>query len=238
MLAFDIETYADWEALTPGLREYLEGRDRARGIAPDDRRASSQTASLLPGVAQVIAIGLWGSEGERLSLSLEPDLEAEASGVELDAGGWTRHCFPSEAALLSAFWGHAAAASQAGRPLVSFNGRGFDGPILTLRSAVLGVAPTVALAGSRRSWVPHTDLVDLLSFSGARRDRYSFAYWCEVFGVESPKQDMTGACVGGAYERGEREAIARYALEDARATGQLYERLAGTLLPLAERSEE
>lgn len=233
MLAFDIETYADWDALTPGLQSYLEGRDQARGIGPDDRRASSKTASLLPGVAQVIAIGLWGNEGERVSLSLEPELE-DPDGVELDAGGWTRHCFPSEAALLRAFWERVGAASQAGRRLISFNGRGFDGPILTLRSAVLGVAPSVALAGSRRSWKPHTDLVDLLSFSGARRDRYSFAYWCEVFGVESPKQELSGAEVGGAYERGEREAIARYALEDARATGELYERLSETLVPLAD----
>jgi 3'-5' exonuclease len=232
VLAFDIETYADWDALTPELQSYLEGRDQARGIAPEDRRASSKKASLLPGVAQVIAIGLWGSEGERISLSLEPDLETEEA--KLDAGGWTRHCFPTEEALLEAFWVRVAAATAGGRRLVSFNGRGFDGPILTLRSAVLGVQPTVALAGSRHSWRPHTDLVDLLSFSGARRDRYSFAYWCEVFGVESPKQELSGAEVGGAYERGEREAIARYALEDARATGQLYERLSQTLVPLAD----
>jgi len=232
VLAFDIETYADWESLTPSLQTYLEGRDQARGIGPDDRRSSAKMTSLLPGVAQVIAVGLWGSAGERVSLSLEPDLEAEEA--ELDAGGWTRHCFSTEAALLKAFWARAAEATAAGRRLVSFNGRGFDGPILTLRSAVLGVQPTVALAASRRSWAPHTDLVDLLSFSGARRDRYSFAYWCEVFGVESPKQELSGAEVGGAYERGEREAIARYALEDARATGQLYERLSQTLVPLAE----
>ena len=236
MLAFDIETYADWDALTPGIQTYLEGRDKARGIGPDDRRASAKTASLLPGVAQVIAIGLWGSAGERLSLSLEPDLEAEldGEGAELDGGGWTRHCFPSEAALLRAFWARVAEVTESGRRLVSFNGRGFDGPILTLRSAVLGVRPTVPLSGSRHSWAPHTDLVELLTFSGARRNRYSFAYWCEVFGIESPKQELSGAEVGGAYERGEREAIARYALEDARATGQLYERLSETLVPLAE----
>lgn len=231
MLAFDIETYADWESLTPGLQTYLEGRDKARGIGPDDRRASAKTASLLPGVAQVIAIGLWGSSGERISLSLEPGLEGGEE--ELDAGGWTRHCFATEAALLEAFWARVAEATEAGRLLVSFNGRGFDGPILTLRSAVLGVAPSVVLAGSGDSWAPHTDLVDLLSFSGAQRSRYSFAYWCEVFGVESPKQELSGAEVGGAYERGEREAIARYALEDARATGELYGRLSETLVPLA-----
>lgn len=230
MLAFDIETYAAWDELRPGLRDYLVGRDQARGIAPEEGRAVAQRASLLPGVAQVIAIGLWGAEDgdERLVLSLEPGLE----GAARDEGH--RRLFGREDELLRAFWDHAAAAVARGRRLVSFNGRAFDGPVLTLRSAVLGVEPRVSLVGPAPTLRPHTDLVDLLTFGGARRERYSFAYWCHVFGVESPKHSMDGAEVGPAFERGERAGIARYALEDARATGQLYQRLAATLIPLAE----
>ena len=229
MLAFDIETYADWDELTPGLRAYLTDRDRARGIGPEEARAVAQRASLLPGVAQVIAIGLWGAEdgAERLALSLEPGLEGESIQGE-------RRCFGREEDLLRAFWELAGAAVERGRRLVSFNGKGFDGPVLSLRSAVLGIRPSVCLVAPGDSLRPHTDLVDLLNCGGVRRDRYSFAYWCEVFGIESPKQSLTGAEVGGAYERGDRAGIARYALEDARATGQLYQRLATTLVPLAD----
>ncbi|MBL4848160.1 MAG: 3'-5' exonuclease [Planctomycetes bacterium] len=235
MLAFDIETYAAWDSLSPALRDYLEGRDQARGIAPDHRRAAAQTASLLPGVAQVIAVGLWGGEAnsERLSLSLDPTLETPHVDKKGDLDeGWVRHCFRAEADLLRAFWALVGEATAAGRRLVSFNGRAFDGPMLSLRSAVLGIPPSVALVGPRQNMIPHTDLVELLSFSGARRDRYTFAYWCEVFGVASPKQELNGAAVGGAFERGEHETIARYALEDARATGELYQRLQPTLVPL------
>jgi 3'-5' exonuclease len=239
VLAFDIETYADWGSLSPELREYLEGRDQARGIAPDHRRAAAQSAALLPGVAQVISVGLWGAGPgqERLSLSLEPDLET--ADAKRQGEGWARHCFRGEADLLRTFWSLVGAAVESGRRLVSFNGRGFDGPILTLRSAVLEVVPSVALVGPRQSLVPHSDLVhcdlvELLSFSGARRERFTFAYWCEVFGVSSPKQELSGAAVGGAFERGEHEAIARYALEDARATGELYKRLQPTIVRLVE----
>ena len=232
MLAFDIETYAEWGSLSPALRDYLEARDQARGIAPDQRRAAAQSASLLPGVARVIAIGLWGGDPgqERLGLSLDPTLEVVER--EEQSEGWVRRCFREEADLLRSFWSLAGEATLAGRKLVSFNGRGFDGPMLSLRSAVLGVPPSVALVGPRERHTPHTDLVELLGFGGARRERYTFAYWCEVFGVLSPKQELNGAAVGGAFERGEHEAIARYALEDARATGELYQRLDSTLVPL------
>ena len=134
-MAFDIETYADFAGLPASTRAYLTRRDEARGIGPRDRRAVGNKAALLPGVAQVIAIGLWGAldGAERLSLSLVPDLASERAEA-FGEGGVRLLRFRQEADLLEAFWQRCEAALRSGRRLVSFHGRSFDGPILALRS--------------------------------------------------------------------------------------------------------
>ncbi len=220
-LAFDIETYASWAALPPRVQTYLEGRDRARGIQSGGARSWSQRASLLPGPAQVIAIGLWGDPGGGRALSLVPDL---ALSEEQREGGL--RCFREEGLLLEAFWEEVRLAQEEGARLVSFNGRAFDGPILALRSALLGVRPSLDLGVEAL----HCDLEEVLSFRGARRSHFSLDYWCAIFGVPSPKEGLKGAEVSVAFEGGEYESIARYGQRDAEATGLLYAKLAPTLL--------
>jgi hypothetical protein len=234
ILAFDIETYGSWETLSPDLQAYLNARDRKSGRDPDGPSSSRGRVGLLPGVAQVIAIGLWSAPGAGIRLSLVPDL---ASGREETRSGDYEHVrFREERSLLDHFWALLGAAVSRGDRLVTFNGRGFDGPVLTLRSAVVGVAPTVDLIGDRRALRPHCDLAQLLSFFGASRGNYSLSYWCNVFGVASPKDSMTGADVGAAFERGDYDGISRYALADALAAGEIFRRLEPTVLPVFEAS--
>jgi hypothetical protein len=134
----------------------------------------------------------------------------------------------SERELLAAFW---QKVERYGR-LVSFHGRGYDGPILMIRSAMLGVAPTRNLAGKPWDFGSHCDLMDVLSFQGAWRERYSLEYWCRRFGIESPKVLLDGSQVDRTYKEGKIELIADYCLRDCRATGELYQKLASTLIPL------
>ena len=232
ILAFDIETYASWEALSPDLQEYLDRRDRKSGRDPEGPNATRGRVGLLPGVAQVIAIGLWSGPGTGTRLSLVPNLGTPRE--ESRSGDYEHVRFKSERDLLDHFWALLGAAVANGERLVTFNGRGFDGPVLTLRSAVLGVAPTVDLIGDRRALRPHCDLAQVLSFFGASRSNYSLNYWCGVFGVASPKTSMTGADVGDAFERGDYDAISRYALADALAAGEIFRRLEPTVLPVLE----
>lgn len=232
VLAFDIETYGAWDALSATLQGYLDERDHARGLQPDDGRAARQSVSLLPGLARVVAIGLWtGEDAPAEALSLQP---GAAPGERVHEGVRVR-VFADEADLLRAFWTRAAEAAGAGARLVTYAGRGFDGPMLALRSAVLGVPASLDLVGKRGALRPHCDVGEVLSFFGATRRQLSLAYWCEVFGVPSPKLGLNGAEVGGAYERGEHDAIAAYAVRDAEAAGRIYARLAGTLLGVMER---
>ena len=125
--------------------------------------------------------------------------------------------------------------SNAGR-VVTYNGRQFDGPFLMLRSAILGVAPSVNLAGYRFSMNPHCDLAKVLTFHGATRPMYSLDYWCRRFGITSPKEEgLDGSLVQEYYEHGRLDEIVDYCARDVTATSALYQQLETTLVPLFER---
>ena len=142
--------------------------------------------------------------------------------------------FPEEPQLLHSFWEAAAEAHGRGARLITFRGRGFDVPMLVLRSTVLGVEPRVDL---RRpgSLTPHCDLHEVLGFDQARRPGFSLDYWCEVYSVSSPKSELSGDQVAAAYEAQRFVEIASYALADARATGKVYERLEAWVRRLESR---
>ena len=108
----------------------------------------------------------------------------------------------------------------------------YDGPILMIRSAQLGVKPSQTLVPNRYSIGSHTDLTEIFSFFGAWRERYSLDYWCRRFDVESPKGSIDGSQVGRAYREGRIEEIGEYCLRDVRATGELYAKVEPTLIPL------
>jgi predicted PolB exonuclease-like 3'-5' exonuclease len=138
------------------------------------------------------------------------------------------------AAILAEFWklGRTRRPRPDSRGLVSFNGRGYDGPMLSIRSAQLGVKPSRNLLGNRYRIDEHCDLMEVFSFMGATRERYSLEYWCRRFDVESPKGSIDGSQVSRVYRSGRIDDIGEYCLRDCRATAQLYQKLAGTMLPL------
>jgi len=99
-----------------------------------------------------------------------------------------------------------------------------------IRSAMLGIAPTRNLVPPRYDLTEHLDLMDVLTFHGAARERFSLEYWCRRFGVASPKAVLDGSQVDRAYREGDLDEIADYCLRDCRATAELYRRLESTLL--------
>jgi len=231
-LAFDIETYGTWSDLSPRMQDYLRTRDGYRGLSPQDSRAAPQTVGLLPGLAQVIAVGFWSPTEPRV-LALDPTRSAPHT-QPLDSGVEATF-YAEETELLRAFWGAARAARDRGARLVSFRGRGFDVPMLVLRSTVLGVEPSVDLARPG-SLAPHCDLHEVFGFDQARRPGFSLDYWCEVYSVSSPKGGLTGDRVAAAYEAQRFVEIASYALADARATGEVFEHLEPWVRQLESRS--
>jgi hypothetical protein len=117
---------------------------------------------------------------------------------------------------------------------VTFNGRGFDGPFLMLRSAALGVPVTRNLVGYRYSLKPHTDLLEAISFFGASR-KWNLDFACKAFGVDSPKESgLDGYAVGHYYRENRLREIALYCRRDVEATAGLFQKLEKTLLPALE----
>ena len=198
----DIETVPREDVDSEAVQYLL---DRAEKRDMDDPMLATQL-----GMAKIVAIGAERNESWPNAMVVAP--------------GWkgTEHvrAYADEASMLGDFWRSLGKAR-----LVTFNGRGFDGPMLALRSAMLGVRPTRNLVGYRFDIGDHCDLADVLLWQGSVRDRYSLDYWCRVLGVESPKKGMGGSMVAEAYEAKRYEDIGEYVRGDAHSTGEVYRML-------------
>lgn len=223
-VAFDIEVVGyDWGELDEATRGYLLERSRKKGQPPEEIQ---QKLALVLGLGHVVSIGLWNLHEQRGAVLLEGEGGEWSAWPNRTDGAFLYR--GSERELLTAFWQRVKGYGR----LVSFHGRGYDGPVLMIRSAMLGVAPTRNLAGKQWEWKSHCDLADVFSFLGAVREHMSLDYWCRRFGVESPKSTLDGSQVERAYKAGELERIGDYCLRDARATAELYQKIEATLLPL------
>jgi hypothetical protein len=229
VLAFDIETIPD----VAGLRT-LRGADPAASDADvyaaeiADRAARNKSDFLPPYLQRVLVIScvFRGSQGLRVR-----------SFVDLEPGGRS-----DEAAIIQSFFDRV----DAHRPqLVSWNGGGFDLPVLQQRGLRHGV-----VAG--RYWdmgqdedsdrehrynnyisryhLRHVDLMDLLAMyqSRANAPLDAMAKLCGFPG----KLGMDGSQVYGAYLEGRRDEIRRYCETDAMNTYLLwcrFEKMRGRL---------
>jgi 3'-5' exonuclease len=220
----DIETVGvPWTSLDERTREYL----LSRTMTESERDAVPHRLGLSPGTGRVIVIAMQNvTSGPNGGVLVEGRPRAWSDGT----GPMGFHRFDGdERALLEEFWRMVA---KAGR-IVTFNGRAFDGPFLMLRSAMLGVRPSLNLTGYRYSVDHHCDLAEVLSFFGAVRSNYSLDYWCRRFGITSPKEEgLDGSKVQAYYEAGRLEEIVSYCVRDVVATAGLYAALKDTLLPL------
>ena len=227
-IVFDIEVAGfAWEEVDEITRGYLLNRERD----PERRHSIPDRTALYPGLGKVIAIGLWLVEEDRGMILLEGE---EGEEHEWEKVPHSKVFRGDEKALLERFW-KIVDRPRAGGPLpqlVTYNGRGYDGPVLMVRSAQLGATPSRNLVPNRYAVRDHCDLMDILGFYGASRERYSLDYWCRRFDVESPKGSIDGSQVARAYRDGRIEDIGEYCLRDVRATAELYRRLESTILPV------
>jgi hypothetical protein len=116
------------------------------------------------------------------------------------------------------------------KEFVSFNGRQFDVPFLTIRSAINKIKPSLNLMSNRylkfqNYGVKHIDLQDQLAFYGAVRRKGNLHLYCNAFGIRSPKAEgVSGDDVGRLFKNKEYRQIAEYNSWDLIATAELYER--------------
>ncbi|MFQ5720401.1 MAG: ribonuclease H-like domain-containing protein [Acidobacteriota bacterium] len=153
---------------------------------------------------------LWGPTGRVIVIGMHnPDTEKSRVLAGED-----------ERALLREFWDLVRSFQMQ----VTFNGKQFDFPFLLMRSAVLGITPTVRLDCRRFSRHPHYDVREMLTHFYLNRHG-SLDFFCELFGIPSPKTGLSGAQVGEAFAAGRLDEIAAYCEADIVATAALYRRI-------------
>jgi predicted PolB exonuclease-like 3'-5' exonuclease len=222
-LVIDIETVGTpWEEHDPYVREYL-----IKGMNDAEAEEEKRRGALSPFTGRIVAIGVINADDGRSCVLYEipgqETLETRKEGNRTFISG-------SEKLILEKFWDFLGRDDR----FISFNGRQFDGPFLMIRSAINGVVPKRDLVGYRYSFHPNCDLRDALNFCGtvnSRQMRFNLDLACRAFGVTSSKSEgMDGRAVESLYRAGKYEDIARYCLEDVRATCELYLRLAPTVI--------
>lgn len=221
-VVIDIETVgAEWDSLAPETRAYLAERERKRMlrgnedmdfVLADPAGRASERIALEMGLIKIVAIGMYNVDYATGKLLCISPTDISDGAVE---------SFPAEEAMLREFW----ALVGKFRRVITFNGRGYDGPALMIRSAQLGVTCTRDLVGYRYDLSQCCDLADVLQFQGALYGGYTLDYWCRAFGIESPKQGVDGGDVARLYAEGRIDEITQYVWRDVSATAELYQRL-------------
>lgn len=223
-VVFDIETVSfPWLELDPLQREKLTRRAEDH----EDFLRMKEGGALSPYTGKIIVIAMLNPETGKGIVWYEAAERRE----EKSDDGCFEHVGCGEKEMLADFWEKVARFDR----LVSFNGRTFDAPFLSVRSAIHALSPSKNLLGYRYSIDTHVDLMEILTFQGAvSRDQWPNLHSaCVAFGIPSPKsEDMHGYAVGDAYREGRLAEVAAYCRRDVEATAALFKRLEPTLLPL------
>jgi hypothetical protein len=222
-LVIDIETVGiPWEEHDPYVREYL-----IKGLSDGDAEETRRAGGLSPFRGRVVTIGVINIEdGRSCALYVVPG----QTELIVEKAGARTYMFGSEKQILEKFWTFFDSDAR----FISFNGRQFDGPFLLIRSAINGVVPKRDLVGYRYGFHPNCDLREALNFFGttnSRQFKFNLDLACKAFGVETSKSEgVDGRSVETWFRAGRHREIADYCLEDVRATAELYEKVAPTLL--------
>lgn len=228
VLVFDIETIAD---LTP------ENRDAVTAMAAKREQLPEHYAGLCPPLARIACIawldmqsGTLGAVFDRslhngevpATMSVFDGRPGDSSALELQVEPCN-----DEKHLLEVFGARLQQhLSQSNAYIVTFNGRGFDLPVLFHRSVRHGVRKgrdVVVRAANENRFKPqlHLDLSDVVTFTGAA-SRFPLAAYALGYGFRSPKDEMDGSQVGAAVAQGRILDVVRYCASDVVATAHVF----------------
>ena len=110
-----------------------------------------------------------------------------------------------------------------GRPLYTWNGRGFDLPFLWKRAMVLGVRPTWSLPRNPKPW---SELCQdtMLLWDSQQRAGGSMDRICRLLGIPG-KDGMSGADEWPSVEAGRIDEVAAYCRGDVERTRAMFKRM-------------
>jgi hypothetical protein len=222
-LVIDIETVGiPWEEHDPYVREYL-----MKGLTEEGAEEARRAGGLSPFRGKIVAIGVIRIEDGRSCALYEVPGQTD---VRVEKAGSRTYISGTEKQILEKFWEWFDTDAR----FISFNGRQFDGPFLMIRSAVHGVQPKRDLVGYRYQMHPNCDLREALNFYGTTNNRqfkFNLDLACKTFGIATSKgEGVDGRSVESWYRAGRHREIADYCLDDVRATWELYDKIAPTIL--------
>jgi len=217
-IVFDIETVGcDITELSESQQEFIL---RFAEKEPDEilriqkREEAARYLSLYPLTAKVVAIGMLNTMTEN-SLVLFQGSGSEDWSVDEKKISYKA---VDEKEMLQLFWKYVKKAET----VVTFNGRNFDLPFMMIRSAMLGVKPSVNLLKKRYGASDHVDLLEQFTFYGLTK-KFNLDFYCQSFGIESPKsKGVSGIDVKELFNAGKIKDVAIYCGEDVKATYDLY----------------
>lgn len=195
----DVDSYIEAVSAPSNYRDEAKIAEFIR----EKRRELAERAALDVDLARIVALGVqW------------PGCDAEVRIVR----------DTPEPVLLEWFWDYWAQHAQIGMPvLVTFNGLGYDVPLLLRRSLYLGVsAPHIQVDRFK-----HPNVIDLmasLSFDGKLK-AHGLQFYLNRFGYPKAGPDISGADVAERYAAGDWDAIANHCRMDVEGTAWLAERI-------------
>jgi predicted 3'-5' exonuclease similar to PolB exonuclease domain len=224
-LVFDIETIAD---LTPENHDDIAALARGREMTPEEY------GGLCPPLARVVCIAWFDVAAQALGACFDATLRSASQAATVEVEDATRGrvgCSLSGCAGEAELLGHFGALIERhlhreNARLVTFNGRGFDLPVLIHRCNKHHVTAgrallTQAINENRYRPAVHTDLMDVVTFAGAA-SRWPMAAYAIGYGWGSPKRELDGAQVWPAVQAGRILDVVRYCAADVLATTHIY----------------
>lgn len=210
-IVFDIETAGlDLEDLDNLSQEYLLKNSKTE----EEKKTVRESLSFYPLTAEIVAIGMLDIDKDKGVVFFQDP----SKKLKVNKGDKFDFVPGNEKEILENFWKEIKDCNQ----FVTFNGRAFDAPFIMIRSAIHKIKPTKNLMPNRYDSNMHFDLLDRLIFYGAVQRRFNLHMWCKAFGINSPKEEITGHQVKDLFKEGRYLDIAKYCTGDLFATRDLY----------------
>jgi hypothetical protein len=207
-IVLDLESHAIPDAATY-LTEPVDAPsnykdpEKIAAYIKDAKQAQLDKAALDIDLARIVCLGLADGIGSEVQLFKDQTQEMTALGEFFD----------------KFFRSHNTADWPV---LVTFNGLGFDLPLLLRRALYLGVkAPQIQIDRYKH---PHViDLMDLLSYSGKMK-AHSLAFYCSRFGIPV-NDENTGKDIAALIAADNWAAVEAHCASDVAATYALAKRM-------------
>lgn len=194
----DAETYLEPVSAPSNYRD----PDKIAAYEQDAKRETLAKAALDVDLARIIAVGLKVPDQPTFVMTLHNT---------------------SEAQMLTTVWETWHDYRDRQPMLVTFNGLGYDVPLLLRRSLYLGIqAPYISCDKYRHP--QQLDLMAILSMDGKLK-YHGLQFYLQRFGYPKAGTDITGAEIAARYAAGDWDAIEQHCRQDVEGTAWLAERI-------------